>query len=105
MLFQPSSKIQRVGAMSFHPQSQGLQTAEGKEAIERSGYGPDSVLKKSKPLGQRQSGFTWANHHNTAHHIGMPVEIFRCRMNDDIEPEIDRMLDPRAGKGVVRNRY
>ena len=82
-----------ASASVFNPRS-------ARKAVERSRDRADRVLQKRDLIAQL---LVFADDNDAADHVGVAVEIFRRGMNDHVEAELDRPLNPRAGKGVVGN--
>src|SRR5437870_443313 len=96
-----TSDVERVCAMPLHAQRQCLQAAQRQKTIERPRDCADRVLQECNLIAQF---LVFTDNDNTANHIGMSAQIFRGRVNHEIETKFDRPLNPRAGKRVVRNR-
>ena len=99
-VFQPSGDLQGVGAMAFHADRQGLQSAQHKKGIERAGDTAGGVLEKTQALRK----LIVADHDGAADHVGMAVEILRRRMHDDVDPQFQGPLNPWRGEGIVDRR-
>ncbi|MNS55571.1 hypothetical protein D3C72_884080 [compost metagenome] len=85
--------------MTLHTQCQGADAAQRQEAAERIENAAHRVLQEAELLGQ-----LWVIPHrsDTGDHVGMAVEVFGGGMHYHIKAEIQRTLDIRRGKGVVR---
>ncbi len=80
-----------------------LQAAQRQEAIERAGHGAHGVLQEAQPLGERRVSPRRRPRH-AADHVGMAVEILGRRVQHEVEAQLQRPLDARAGEGVVGGR-
>src|SRR5437870_1459554 len=87
--------------MALHSQRQRLQTSQDEKTVERARDRADRVLQKPHSIAEV---LVIANNGNASDHVGVTVQIFGCGMNNNVETEFDRSLDPRRGKGVVGNR-
>src|SRR5438034_11256117 len=84
--------------MPLHTERQRFQTAQDKKTIERAGDCADRILQECNLISEL---LVFANDNNAAHEIGMPVQIFRRGMHDNVEARLDWTLDPGSGKCVV----
>jgi hypothetical protein len=98
MGLQPFRQHQRVLAVRPHAQMQGLQPAQGQEAVEGPLHGADRVLQEGHLLGQ--FGIA-ADHRHAADHIGVAIEVFGGRVHHDIGAVFQRALQDRGSEGVV----
>ena len=87
--------------MPLHAKRQRFQAAQNKKTIERAGNRADRILQKRNLISEF---LVFPNNGNAAHQIGMPVQIFRCGMHNDIEPRFNRSLDPRSSERIIANR-
>ncbi len=87
--------------MTFHPQGERLQAPQNEKTVEGSGDGADRILQKPHSIGKFLG---ISDHCDSTDQVRMAVQIFGRRMDDDIETEFDRPLDPRRGEGVVGDR-
>ena len=87
--------------MTLHSQRERFQTAQHKKTVERALNGADRVLQEPHPIAEL---FVVPDDRDAADHIGVSIQIFRRRMNRDVETELERPLDPRRRKRVVRYR-
>jgi len=101
LLGEPVRQVQRIGAMPFHPQRERLQATQREKAVERAEDSADGVLQISETVCQRTVTRLGADHDHAADNVGVAVQVLGCRVNDDIEAELQRPLNPWAGKGVV----
>ncbi len=69
--------------MTIHPQRKRLDAAHHEVTIERRWHATGGVLEERQPLGQ----FVEINRENPAHHVAVPAQILRRRVNDDVCPE------------------
>ncbi len=102
LCFEPAGDFERVRAVALHAQGERLESAQRQKAIERPGYRADRVLQKRDAVAEFLVAL--ADHRDAGDEIGVAVEIFRRRMNDDIEAQFERALNPRARERVVRHR-
>src|SRR5829696_6511897 len=90
--------LERGGAVPLHAQRQGLQPAQGEEAVERARDRADGVLQEGELFAEL---LVVADDGDAADHVGMAVEVFRRRMHDEVEAVFERTLNVGAGEGVV----
>ena len=90
--------------MSFHAQRQRLEAAQREKAVERADDAADGVLQIGQAFRQRRMARLAADNHRPADHVRMSVQILGRRVHDDVEAELERSLDPRAGKRIVGDR-
>ncbi len=98
LMLQPLRQVQRVAAVAFHAQGQGFHAAQGEEGVERPGNRADRVLQKTQALGQFR---IVPDHRDATDHIGVAVQVLGGRVHHDVETQLQRALDPWAGKGVI----
>ena len=96
-----SAILLAVARMTLHPQRQRLDAAQRQETVERAGDRADRVLQEFQPVGQI---LVVADRDAAADHVGMAVQIFRRRMHDEVDAELERPLDVGAAEGVVGDR-
>src|SRR5262249_59602934 len=87
--------------MSLDAKRQRFQAAQNKKTIERASDCADRVLQKRNLISEL---LLVSEYNNTAHQIGMPVQIFRRRMHNDVEPRFNWSLNPWSCERVVTNR-
>src|SRR4029079_3700862 len=95
---QPFGNGGRVGAGSLHPQGEVLQAAEHKDAVESPAYTADRVVEKCHAFGQLA---IFADDRYSADDVGMTIQVFRRRVHDDIDTEIEWTLHPWAGECII----
>ena len=76
------------------------EAAKRQEGVERSLNGADRILQKRQPFAELG---ILAHDRDAPHHVGMAIEIFGGRMDHEIKAVLERTLDPRARKCVVRD--
>ncbi len=96
--FQPLRKRQGVFAVRTHAQREGLEAAQGEEAVERALDAADGVLQERHLLGELG---VVANDRDAADHVRVAVEILGGRVHDDVRTQAERALQHRGSKGVV----
>src|SRR6476659_3881303 len=101
LLLKPTRNLQRIRAMPLQPKRQRFQTAQNKKTIERAGDRAHGILQKRDLISEF---LVFSNNDNTTYQIGMPVQIFRRGMHNDIEPRFNRSLDPWSSERIVANR-
>ena len=89
-----------IGCMPFHAQRQRLDAAQDEIAVEGAGYAARHAAQGMQPLAELGR----ARHEEAAEHVGMPAEVLRRRMHDDVAAELERPLEKRRGKRVVHDR-
>ena len=80
-----------------HPQGQGLDPAQGQPAVHRPRHRPDGVLEEPGPLEQ----LGHRGHQGPADHVGVPAQVLGRGVDDQVGPELERLLQERGGEGVV----
>ena len=80
-----------VVAVPSHPQLECLQTPHRQVGIEGARHGAGAVLQE-RELGIE---FLAVGDQRTAHHIGMPADVFRRRVQHDVGPQGQRLLQGR----------
>src|SRR5205809_3086500 len=98
---EPLRDLHRIFAMPLHSQRKRLQSAEREKTIEWPGYRTDRILEKCNLITEL---LVFSHDNDAANHIGMAIEIFRRGMNDHIESEFERPLDPGSGESVIGDR-
>src|SRR4051812_14989375 len=88
-LLEPPRDLKRVLAMAFHPQGEGLQSPQREKAIEWAGDRADCVLQKRDLIAEF---LVFPDDNHAADHVRVAVQIFRRRMNDHVEAELNRAL-------------
>ena len=86
--------------MPLHPQRERLQSAQRQKAVERPRDRADRILQKRDLIAEL---LVFSHDDHAAHHVGVAIQIFRRGMNDHIESEFDRPLNPRAGESIIGN--
>src|SRR5215831_12981033 len=86
--------------MSLHAKRQRFQTAQNEKTIERASDRADRILQERNLISEL---LVFSNNNNAAYQIGMPVQIFRCGMHNDIEPRFNRSLDPWSSERIIAN--
>src|SRR6516165_4548141 len=86
--------------MSLHSERQRFQAAENEKAIERACDCADRVLQECNLISEF---LVFPNNDDAAYKIGMPVQIFRRRMHDYIEPRFNRSLNPWSSERIIAN--
>ena len=98
MALQPCGNLCGGRAVPLHPQRQGLEAAQRQERIERPLDAAHGILQIGQPLAQL---LVRADNRDTAHHVGMPVEILGGRVHHQVEAVFERVLHVGTGEGVV----
>src|SRR5882762_11504829 len=98
LILEPARNLQRIRAMPLQAERQRFQAAQNKKTIERAGDGADRILQKRNLISEF---LVFPNNGNTAHQIGMSVQIFRRGMHNDIEPRFNRSLDPWSRERII----
>src|SRR6266513_2922919 len=101
MLFEPLRDLHRVLAMTFHPQCQRFDAAQGEEGVERARHAAQRVLQEAQFLFQSAVSL---DDGGAADHVGMAVQVLRRRVHDDVEAVLERTLEVGRGEGVVAHR-
>ena len=83
--------------MRLHAQAQRLQPPVGEKGVERPHHPADRVLQKLDLLRE----FRVRRHQRPADDVRVAVQVFGRRMHDHIGPQLQRLLAPRRGEGVV----
>src|SRR5689334_23192265 len=87
--------------MTLHPKCQSFEAPQDKKTVERSRDRPDRILQKRNLISQFR---VLPNNDDASHQIRMAVQIFRCRMNDNVEAGFNGSLDPWSSERVIANR-
>ena len=87
----------RVLGVPLHAQLQRLQPAQRQPAIERRRHRADRVLQELDRLEDRGI----ARQRRALDQIGMPRQVFRDAVHDDVGAEREGLLEHRRGEGVV----
>ncbi len=85
----------------LHPQRQRLDSAQHEPAVERPGNGPERLLQERQALGDGRI----VGGDEAADDIGVPAEVFRRRVDDDVGAELERLLQVRARERVVHDEH
>src|SRR6476659_9959957 len=101
LILEPARNLERVRAMPLQAKRQRFQAAQNKKTIERAGNGAHRILQEGNLISEF---LIFPYNGNTADEIGMPIQIFRCGMQNDIEPRFDRALDPWSRERIIANR-
>ena len=99
---QPLRDLQAVRRMALHPERQRLQAAQRQETVERA-----RKWRRPRSAGTsagRRVPCCRRPRRDAADHVGMAVQIFGRRMDDDVDAELQRPLDIGAAEGVVGDR-
>ena len=96
LLRQPDGQLGRVVAVSVHPDRERLQPAECQVAVERPGDAAGRVLVELDRVEQ----VLWPDH-RPADHVRVPAEVLRRRVDDDVGPELDRLLEVGRRERVI----
>ena len=91
---------QGIVAVALHAQGQGLDAAQGQEAVLRSRHGTGRVLHQPEPGGQLLVVGT----DHAEDHVRVAGQVFGGRVHDDVDAGIARVLQVRRGKRVVDGR-
>src|SRR3954471_5937219 len=91
LFLEPAGELKRIGAMALHSQRKRLQTPQHQETVEYAGNRAYRILQKPHLIAEV---FILTNDGDTANHVGVAIQIFRGGMNNDVEPTLDRPLDP-----------
>ncbi len=83
--------------MPFHAHGERLQAAKHEVAVERSGHGAGRVLYEAERLGER----VVVEGDEAADHVGVPAEVLRRRVDDDVRAVLEWALEVRRGERVV----
>src|SRR5215475_8327264 len=86
--------------MSLHAKRQRFQTAQNKKTVEGAGNRAHRILQERNLISEL---LVFSNDDDTAHQIGVPVQIFRCGVHNDIESRFNWSLDPWSSEGIVAN--
>src|SRR4030095_6097758 len=74
--------------------------AQNKKTVERPGDRTHRILEERNLISEL---LVFSNDDDTAHQIGVAVQIFGCRMHNDIKPRFDRSLDPWSSERIIAN--
>src|SRR5439155_25366683 len=80
--------------MPLHAERQRFQTAQDKKTVKCAGDRADRILQECNLI---SALLVFANDDAAAHEIGMPVQLFRRGMHDNVEAGLDWGWDPRGG--------
>jgi hypothetical protein len=97
VLVQECSYGAGIVLMLAHAHGERLGSAQREEAVERTGHGADRVLMKF----QRVVHVLVVGGDESADDVGVPTDILRRRMHDDIRSQVERRLQVRRRKRVV----
>ena len=89
--------IGRVVAVALHPQRKRLHAAQGEEAVERPGTAPIEFWTKCSRSARSRRRCA----RRTADHVRVAADVLGRRVHDDVGAERQRLLEIRAGEGVV----
>ena len=87
----------RVGAVPVHADAEGLDAAQHQPGVERAGDRAHRVLVVGQPLAELGVG----DDQRAADDVGVPAEVLRRRVDDDVGAERQRLLQVGRGEGVV----
>ena len=96
---QPLGDPTAVRVVLAHPQRERLGAAQREEAVHRARHRAGGVLEEGEPLGQRVVAYA----DESADHVGVPAEVLRRRVHDDVGAERQRLLQVRRGERVVHD--
>ena len=99
MLGQERRHLLGVVAVPVHPHRQGAQPAQHQPGVERAGHAADRVLVEAQPLGQ----VVVVDHQRAADDVGVAAAVLGGGVHDHVGAEGDRLLQVRAGEGVVHD--
>src|SRR5215471_20639950 len=91
LFFEPARKLERIRAMPLHSERERFQTSQHEKTVEGALNCPNRILQEPHSVAELLV-FTYNCH--AADHVGMAVQIFRRRMNHEIETKFDRPLYP-----------
>ncbi len=83
--------------MAIHPHGERLHAAQNEVAVERRRYGAGGVLQVSHLLGEA----VVVDGEEPADDVAVPAEVLRRRVDDDVGPEGEWLLEVRRGERVV----
>ena len=83
--------------MTLHSHRQSFRSTQGQETIERTGNSPHRILDEGQLFVQ---GIIGSDECSTDH-IRVSSQILGHRVDDDVRPQCQRLLQVRSGKGVV----
>ena len=95
---EPARDFHRILAMPLHPQRERFQSTQREKTIEGPGNRADRILEKRNLITEL---LVFSHDDDPANHIGMAIQIFCRGMNNHIESEFDRPLNPWSGEGVI----
>ena len=84
--------------MGRDAQVQRAQAAVDEEAVERAGHRADGVLHEAHAARAAPAS---RDDDRAADDVGVPAEVLRRRVHDDVGAELERALDDRRGERVV----
>ena len=87
----------RIGAVTVHPDREGLDSPQGEPGVERPGDRTHGVLQKTQPLPQLRLG----GDERSADHVAVTAQIFGGAVHDDVSTEGKGLLQVRRSEGVV----
>ncbi len=97
LLLQPFGQCCCVAGMSLHPQLQGLQPLEEDPGIEGA-HGWTGGTQKTIDIGPNQ---IFGTDHCTTDRAPLSINILGCRVDDDIGPQRQRLLERRGAEDVI----
>ena len=89
-----------VGAVLFHPDVQGLETAGDQERIEGTQHGAGHILQAEGTDLVDEVSFA---DHKARDHVAVAVEVLGGGVDDHIGAQLQRLLQVRRSKGVVHD--
>jgi hypothetical protein len=97
VLRQPGGDAAAVLVVLAHPQRERLGPADRQPAVERTGDRPGRVLDVRDPLGE----FVVLGDEHPTDHVGVPVQVLRRGVDDDVGAVLEGALEDRGREGVV----
>ena len=89
MIFEPASDGECVAIVLLHADRQSLDAAKDEKTILRAGAGSHGVLQMADAFGERGL----LHDHPSADDIGMTIDVLRCRVQNDVDAQIQRALE------------
>ena len=100
LLRQPSRHCQTRGLRVIHPHLKGSQAAECQKDILRS-----RLLSKGQAHPSHRSEGGLVTNDEADHGVGVAADKLRARVNNNIDPQAQRLTEDRRGPGAVEDRY
>ena len=98
MGFQEFSHLHGIGRVFFHAQGQGLHAAGNEEGVKRTEDGTGHIFETEESNVGDVVQFPYDEAGND---VTVAVQILRCRVNDDVGTEGQRLLDIRRAEGII----